>query len=259
MGHGVPAQGAAVLSGPYLDVLRISGARALVLAAFLGRLGTPMRAVTVVLLVRAETGSFTLAGTVAATLYLAFAVAAPLVAHLVDRHGQFAVLLISTAVHVLALASMLLVAVIDAPVWTLFAAATVAGPSVPQLQSLLQSRWVYLLGEDGARRAGPRVIAGGGALQAAFALTAMLEEVAFVVGPFLAVTVATLISPVASLAMVIAVTGLGAMTFAAQRSTEPPAYRTRNSAGPGGFRLASPSWPAPSSSSAGSSRWSTSP
>src|SRR5918996_4285325 len=72
----------------YGSLLSIPHARAFVLAGFVARLSISMRALGAVLMVSELTGSYGLAGAVAAVALLGEAVAAPPVGRLVDRYGQ---------------------------------------------------------------------------------------------------------------------------------------------------------------------------
>jgi MFS family permease len=83
----------------YRSLLSIPHARAFVLAGFVARLSISMRALGAVLMISQLTGSYGLAGAVAAAALLGEAVAAPRLGRLVDRFGQRRVLLLSLAVH----------------------------------------------------------------------------------------------------------------------------------------------------------------
>jgi H+/Cl- antiporter ClcA len=72
----------------YRSLLSIDHARAFVLAGFVARLSISMRALGSVLMVSELTGSYGLAGAVAAAALLGEAVAAPRLGRSVDRYGQ---------------------------------------------------------------------------------------------------------------------------------------------------------------------------
>src|ERR671912_1445084 len=72
----------------YRSLLSIPHARAFVLAGFVARLSISMRALGAVLMISQLTGSYGLAGAVAAAALLGEAVAAPRLGRLVDRFGQ---------------------------------------------------------------------------------------------------------------------------------------------------------------------------
>jgi predicted MFS family arabinose efflux permease len=91
----------------------------------------------------------------------------------------------------------------------LYAVSFVAGGTRPQVGSFVRARWTHLLGR-------------GRALQTAFALEAVGDEVVFIVGPVLVTTLATQISPYAALAAA-AVLGLaGGIWLASLRASDPP-------------------------------------
>lgn len=194
---------------PYADILRTPGARAFVLAGFVGRLPMAMIGLGTVLLVSAATGSYGIAGGVSASIAIANALGAPQVGRLFDRFGQRRVLLPVMALHVLGVAGLLLAAALDAPAVTLFAAAALAGGAFPSFGSLVRARWTNLLG-------------GSSRLQTAYALESVLDEIVFTFGPVLVTLLATTISPEAGVASGLFFFLLGGLAFASLRATEPP-------------------------------------
>lgn len=199
---------------PYATVLRVPGARAFVLAGFVARLPMAMVSLGAVLLVRAHTGSYALAGAVSATFAIASALGAPQSARLVDRFGQRRVLIPVLSLHVAGLVGLLLSASLDGPRPLMFATAFVAGIAYPAMGSMVRSRWTALLHD------GPR-------LQTAYALESVLDDVIFVVGPVVATTLATTVTPSAGLLAALACVVAGGLWFVAQRATEPPVARDR--------------------------------
>jgi hypothetical protein len=140
------------------------------------------------------------------------AVIGPRLARLVDRLGQARVLLPSATVHVCALAALMVSAVGGAPRWMLFGCAAVAGGSMPNIGSLVRSRWSHLVG-------------GTSGLHTAYSFEAVVDELIFVVGPVLVTVLATQVHRLAGLGTVLAVTLAGSLWLAAQRGTEPPPSR----------------------------------
>jgi hypothetical protein len=119
------------------------------------------------------------------------------------------VLLPSMAVHVIALLVLMACAFWEAPDATLFAAAAVAGATMPNIGSLIRARWSHLVG-------------GTSRLHTAYSLESVLDELIFIVGPVLVTLLATGVHPLAGLGTVVAVSLTGGLTLAAQRGTEPP-------------------------------------
>ena len=196
------------MRNPYSQLLAIKGTRGFVSAGFVGRLPMSMMGLGTVLLVQSSTGSYGVAGAVAACLAIASSAAAPLVGRWIDRLGQARVLLPSLAVHTVGLLTLLAAAHWRTPRWSLFATATITGIAIPPVSSCVRARWA-LVAPDTAR------------LQVAYALESVLDEVIFIVGPVLVTLLATAASPAVAVASTLAFVATGVLTFAAQRGTEP--------------------------------------
>lgn len=200
-------------------MLTTSGAWPFVIAAFIGRLPLPMLTLGTIVLVQSRTGSYGLAGAVSATLAVSFAVAAPVAGWLADRRGQGRVLPASLAVHLASLASLVAAAQANAPRWALVAAAVPTGAAVPQLPAMVRTRWASLLGDDPA-------------LQTAYALESVLDEVVYILGPVIVTTLATQVLPAAGLGGAAVLMTVGTLWFAALRGTEPAPSRPGRRRGP---------------------------
>ena len=199
------------------------GTKSMTTAALVGRFPMAMLGLAVTLLVVTETGSYALAGAVAASITLAGAVGGPLGARLADRFGQHRVIPPLLGVHTLAVAG-LTVAVLSGtpvPLWLLLG--MVAGLSGPNLGAMVRTRWAGIA-------ANPRE------LGSAFALESTLDEVAFVVGPPLATGLAVVVAPWSGVAAAMLLAASGGLWLAAQRRTEPTPSQAPASAGPSIWR-----------------------
>ena len=192
----------------YRSLLSIPRARAFVIAGFVARLSISMRALGAVLMVSQLTGSYGLAGAVAAAALLGEAFAAPRLGRLVDRYGQRRMLLVCLAVHTAGTLALVLSAQFAAPSWVLLATAALSGASALQVGSLVRARWSALVG-------------GSPALETAFALESTLDELIFVLGPALVTALALGVAPGAGLLSALAFTIVGSLALALQRRTEP--------------------------------------
>ena len=167
-----------------------------------------MRGLGCVLMLVALTGSYGLAGAVAATLTLSQAFTAPWLGRLSDRHGQRRLLVLALAAHSSGTLLLVLAAQAGAPAWTLFPAAALSGAAVLPVGSLVRARWAGLLG-------------GTPALDTAFALESVLDEAVFVVGPVLVTALAVGVAPAAGLLGPLAFVVVGSLLLAVQENTEP--------------------------------------
>jgi MFS family permease len=192
----------------YRSLLSIPHARAFVIAGFVARLSISMRALGAVLMVSQLTGSYGLAGAVAAAALLGEAFAAPRLGRLVDRYGQRRTLLVCLVVHAAGTLALVISAQIAARSWVLLATAALSGASALQVGSLVRARWSALVG-------------GSPALEPAFALESTLDELIFVLGPALVTALALGLAPGAGLLGALALTIVGSLALALQRRTEP--------------------------------------
>ncbi|MDR1387013.1 MAG: MFS transporter [Propionibacteriaceae bacterium] len=194
---------------PYLEILRLPGAFRFCAAGLLARSGGAMMAIGQVMMVSGLYGSYGLAGAVAASNSLAWAVGTAVLANLVDRHGQRRVMWPSILISSAALIGLVVLGAMSAPAWTLFPAAMVAGAFGGSSGALVRARW-NLVVERPAQ------------LHTAYALESTLDELTFVVGPVLATWLATQFHPAAGLVAPVVLGLIGAHLFYSQRSTEPP-------------------------------------
>ena len=194
---------------PYRSILSLPGALRFSATGLLARMEIAMVSLGSVLLVQATTGSYAIAGGVAATLGVASAVVAPFVARTVDRVGQAVVLRVAVVLH----AALLVVLVVAAEGrWALplvFLVAALAGATQLSVGALVRARWALLLSGT------PR-------LQTAFALESVLDEVVFVVGPVVVTLLATLVTPALGPLLAAATALVGGLLLSLQSATQPP-------------------------------------
>ncbi len=196
----------------------------------IGRAPMSMFGLGTVLLISASTGRYALAGLVSGAGSVGYAVSAPQVARLADRLGQHRVLRPLIAAFAGFCILFVTCAELKAPVWILLVTGCLAGSSMPSLGSMVRARWSALLQDPAA-------------LQSAFALESVVDEMTFVIGPALVTVLATAVAPAGVLlCMVLSVAGT--LFFAAQRQTE-PAVRPRPDGGQpaAGPRQSRARWP----------------
>ena len=182
----------------YARVLGRPGALRFSLTGMFARLPISMVGLGIVLLVEASTGSYGLAGAVSAAYMLANALLAIAQGRLVDRLGQARVLAAASVVFGLALTTLIWSVQAGWPVAATYAAAALAGASLPQIGSCVRARWSHVLDAPAD-------------VQTAFALEAVVDEACFILGPILVTVLATAVHPVAGLgsAMVFGTLGHG--------------------------------------------------
>ena len=193
---------------PYVDLLRQPGALAFSSAGLLARMPMSMTGLGIVLLVSAETGSYTLAGALAAVFALSAAFLSPIGSRLVDRYGQARLLPVLAGVGGLAMLTFAWAAVDELSPAVLAVIAAVAGAVQPNIGALVRARWSARL-------------SGTPQLTTAFALESVLDEMVFVVGPPLATILATTVAPASALLIAATLLIVGSALLAVQRRTQP--------------------------------------
>ncbi|WP_032968412.1 MFS transporter, partial [Stenotrophomonas maltophilia] len=175
------------------------------------RLPLPMTGIGIITLLSQLRGSYALAGTVSATFVLTYALLSPQVSRWVDRHGQGRVLPWATALSASGLVVLLACTVLQAPDWTLFAAAMLAG-CMPSVSAMVRARWTAI------HRGRPQ-------LQTAYSLETVFDEVTFIAGPPLSVGLSVAAWPQAGVLAAALLLVLGVTALVLQRGTEPPLQR----------------------------------
>ncbi len=187
----------------YLDLLRTPGALVFFTATLIGRIPLPMRPLGAILLIEQLTGSYGLAGTIGATTTFVAAVASPRLGALTDRYGDRPVLLWSLLAHVAGIVGLVLAVYADLHPVVWFAAASLIGVSTVPFPSLSRARWASTLGP-------------GPALEKAYALESIGDEIGFIIGPIIVVPLAVSVAPAAGLLAVIAFVGIASIALALQ-------------------------------------------
>jgi MFS family permease len=200
----------------YLGLLHLPGAARFSITAAVGRLPMSMFGLGTVLLIKATTGQYGLAGFVSGAGSIGYAVCAPRLATLADRFGQRRVLRPLVAFFAVSTTVFIACAESHAPVWALLITGCLAGASMPSLGSMVRARWSVLL-------------AGSPSLNSAFALESVVDEMIFVAGPAVVTLLATKVLPPSGVGVAMVLCVIGTLLFAAQRRTEPP-HRSRSMA-----------------------------
>ncbi|MET7274135.1 MULTISPECIES: MFS transporter [Streptomyces] len=181
----------------YLDILRARHAVRLLVGTLVGRLPNATAAIAIVLFVRAEGGSYSLAGALAAVYGVANAVGQPVLGRLVDLHGQPRVQLPAAVLSGLAMAVFAFAG--TEPAALAYAAVGASGLFTPPLEGGLRALWPSVLREEGQ-------------VHSAYAMDAVAQEVMFTVGPLLVTVCVSLWSPLVALLVLNAVGVLGALS-----------------------------------------------
>lgn len=170
----------------FRSLLALPNAPAVAASSLIARLPKGMVPLATVILLHQVTGSYSLAGLTAALVAAGDAASTPLQGRLIDRVGRGLVLIPTAAVHVTAVAALLLLARAHGPADALAASAAVAGVGMPPVSGSIKAVWPQL--------------AGPGRVADAYAVESLLQQLVFLAGPLLVAVLAATGGPAAALA-----------------------------------------------------------
>lgn len=185
------------MAAGYAEILRTRYAGRLLAGTLVGRLPNATAAIAIVLFIRAEGGTYSLAGGLAAVYGVANAVGQPLLGRLVDLYGQPRIQLPSALVSALGMGAFAFTG--PDSLALAYAAVAVAGLFTPPLEGGLRALWPSVLGKEEQ-------------VHRAYALDAIAQEIMFTVGPLLVTGCVALWSEQAALLVVNAIGVLGALS-----------------------------------------------
>jgi MFS family permease len=156
----------------YTTLLKRPDLRRTIVASVIGRLPIGILGLAILLATQASSGSFGLAGAVAACYLAGLAGMAPVLGRVIDRSGPARTLLVCAFAFPATLVALVAALRIGAPLWTAFVFAALAGASFPPITVCLRTFLRQRLLEDAH-------------LAAAYSLESVLIEIIFIVGPML--------------------------------------------------------------------------
>jgi predicted MFS family arabinose efflux permease len=213
------------VQNPYRVLLDVRGGPAFSAAAFVARLPISMLGIAIILLVAGDTKRYGLAGAIAATSALAEALGQPWLSRLVDRYGQSRSVPPMVAVSSVAAVGFAWLATHSAPTWALFTTGAIAGAAFPNTGALVRARW-------------SNALSGTPALQTAFSVESIVDEVIFVLGPPLVTWIAIGVGAAQAMLVTVGLLVAGSTLLLVQRSTEPAPSGRRHADGPAALHVA---------------------
>jgi MFS family permease len=190
------------MAAGYLEILRARHATRLLVGTLVGRLPNATAAIAIVLFIRAEGGSYSLAGALAAVYGVATAVGQPVLGRLVDLYGQPTVQLPAAVASALAMAVFAFTG--PQTLALAYTAVAAAGLFTPPLEGGLRALWPSVLGKEEQ-------------VHRAYAMDAVAQEVMFTVGPLLVTLCMSLWSAQAALLVLNVIGVLGALSVVVSR------------------------------------------
>lgn len=202
--------------GVYRALLSIPHTSRFALCAIVAELPMPMVGMAMLIGVRQQYGSYTLAGALMGVMTLTGSALVPGIAHLIDARGQRRVTWPAVGIWVLADLAAICVLAARGPISLLFLLAPVLGCTLP-FGAMSRARWTLVLRDQPKR------------LNSALSLSAVLDEFMWVIGNPVSAVVATTVSPLVGLGLAALAILLGTWGLLGDATYEPaphPADRT---------------------------------
>lgn len=191
----------------YQTLFSYKGTTSFTLAGMMARLPLPMMGIGIIMMISQITGSYALAGAISASFVFTYAVLSPQISRLVDNYGQSRILPLFTLISVIGIGGMLLATWLQWHISLLFIFAVLIG-FMPCISAMVRARWTAIYKEDGR-------------LQTAYSLESVFDEVTFILGPPISVTLSVAFFPQAGLLMAAIFLIIGVLLLVSQRDTEP--------------------------------------
>lgn len=156
----------------YATLLERPELRRTIVASVIGRLPIGILGLAILLATQASSGSFGVAGAVAASYLAGLASMAPILGRLIDRAGPHRVLTVCAGAFPATLIALVAALRLDAPQWTAFVLAAAAGATFPPITVSLRTFLRQRLADEAQ-------------LSTAYSLESVLIETIFIVGPVL--------------------------------------------------------------------------
>jgi MFS family permease len=185
---------------PYRHVLAVPGARRLLASALVARMPQGMSGLAVLLLVRAATHSYALAGLAVGAESLAVAASAPVLGRAIDQRGRLWVF--SRCIVAYAVTNLLLVlaAAAHAPGGALVVLAGGVGAALPPVAPAVRALMRDVFSDVSVR-------------ESAYALESVAQELVWITGPLVVAVVIAFFPPTVAVLLVGAVGALGTTVF----------------------------------------------
>lgn len=193
----------------YRPILTTPNAWPFILGGFLARVGGAMFGVAAIVMLSQRRDSYSLAGAVSAVAILVLAVAGPVIGRLADKFGQRRAALPFIAISVTGALTTVWLSSQMAAMWTIFLAFGISAIT-PEIGPMSRARWVHIFRDEPHN------------LHTALSFEQVLEELSFVLGPVLAVLLATTFFPEAGVLGAAILFASGFVVFLLSRATEPP-------------------------------------
>jgi MFS family permease len=191
--------------GRLRGVARVPGLPRLLAFALVGELPNGMLGLAILLRITQDGGSYARGGLVSALSAMGTGLLAPVWSRVADRRGQ-TVVLVPTAVAIVAATSVLAVLPPRGALWPLLVAALVAGACQPPAGVCARTLW-------------PTVVSDERLLEATYSIESSMFELIFILGPLMVVAINGLVNTSAAIVATGVLACAGALGFASSAAS----------------------------------------
>ncbi|HEX5193754.1 MAG TPA: MFS transporter [Solirubrobacteraceae bacterium] len=206
------------MPGRYRALLAVPGFVRLLISAVAGRLPLGMASLSILLLLRTSTHSFSVAGVAVGAFAVSEAAIAPVIGSLIDRIGMTAILVPSAVGQATLLVALVLASDGHAPDVVLVLLSAGAGACMPPVSACVRMLWPLITPDRQTR-------------DSAYALDATAQEIVWTTGPLIVGVLAGAVSPRVAVLAAAGVSVAGTSLFVSA-----PATRLRSSGQAAGDR-----------------------
>ena len=182
--------------GHFIELLRAPGLARVIFAQLIARLPAGMTSLGLLMHIEHLKGNYASAGAVLAALSIGMAVAGPIISRQLHRFGTQPVLLTCLLIST---AALLPVVWTPLPLWIMILLAALGGATIPPVQPTVRTLYPTMVPAE--------------KVQALFSLDASLQEIIWVLGPVLIITLAVTLGTTTAMLVVLVIQVAGGMLF----------------------------------------------
>lgn len=195
------------MTNPYQEIFKAQGSFLFSLFGFIARMPMSMIPIGILAMLNQLDYSYGKAGFFVAINVISSAIFAPYLSRLADRYGQSRIVLFGSSVTILSLCIFIFIANYYSSLFLLILFAIGSG-CVPHFGAFVRTRWSTIYKKSDR-------------LRSAFAFESILDEIVYIIGPVITLSLATTLAPSSGLFVALLFLIIGSIGFWFQKKTQP--------------------------------------